>query len=241
MPTKTLKNIGFEHYYQAQQTGWVLYLEGSTDLAILRAFAKRLNHTVALEALERPFVHYVLDQPGEARKHFYGIKEAMPGLKGIALFDHLDQELPQDPGINCLMWERREIENYFCAENVLMRYAEGDEPTDLFTLAGRKDRIDAMREAIDEVTKALRTLNKPSPWSPDVKASDDVLAPLFKTFSERLQLPLVLRKSSYHQLVQYIEPKNIDDEVKTKLDAIVQVAAKAMPEKDAEGERQGKS
>ena len=35
---KSLKEIGFEQYYQAEQTGWVLYLEGSTDLAILRTF-----------------------------------------------------------------------------------------------------------------------------------------------------------------------------------------------------------
>jgi len=28
--SKSLKSIGFEHYYQAEITGWVLYLEGST-------------------------------------------------------------------------------------------------------------------------------------------------------------------------------------------------------------------
>ncbi len=38
---KALKEIGFEQYLQAQETGWVLYLEGSTDLAILRAFAEK--------------------------------------------------------------------------------------------------------------------------------------------------------------------------------------------------------
>jgi len=38
---KSLEEIGFEHYYHAEQTGWVLYLEGSTDLAILRAFAPK--------------------------------------------------------------------------------------------------------------------------------------------------------------------------------------------------------
>ena len=31
---KALKDIGFEHYVQAEKTGWVLYLEGATDLAI---------------------------------------------------------------------------------------------------------------------------------------------------------------------------------------------------------------
>lgn len=29
---KALKEIGFEHYYLAEEVGWVLYLEGSTDL-----------------------------------------------------------------------------------------------------------------------------------------------------------------------------------------------------------------
>jgi hypothetical protein len=52
---KSLKEIGFQEYYQAEQTGWVLYVEGSTDLAILRAFAKTLGHPAAA-VLERPFM-----------------------------------------------------------------------------------------------------------------------------------------------------------------------------------------
>ena len=36
--SKSLKYISFDQYYQAEQTGWVLYLEGSTDLAVLQAF-----------------------------------------------------------------------------------------------------------------------------------------------------------------------------------------------------------
>ena len=31
---KALRDIGFEQYYQAEETGWVLYLENATDLAI---------------------------------------------------------------------------------------------------------------------------------------------------------------------------------------------------------------
>ena len=42
---KALAEIGFDQYYQAEQTGWVLYLEGSTDLAILQAFASALART----------------------------------------------------------------------------------------------------------------------------------------------------------------------------------------------------
>lgn len=37
---KALREIGFDQYYLAEETGWVLYLEGSTDLAILQGLAK---------------------------------------------------------------------------------------------------------------------------------------------------------------------------------------------------------
>jgi energy-coupling factor transporter ATP-binding protein EcfA2 len=43
---KALKEIGYDQYYQAEHNGWVLYLEGSTDLAILKAFAETLAHPV---------------------------------------------------------------------------------------------------------------------------------------------------------------------------------------------------
>ena len=60
---KSLRDIGFEDYYQAEQTGWVLYLEGSTDLSIMQAFARRLKHERAIAALEQPFVKYVGNRP----------------------------------------------------------------------------------------------------------------------------------------------------------------------------------
>ncbi|MBM4050088.1 MAG: AAA family ATPase, partial [Planctomycetes bacterium] len=83
---KSLTEIGFDHYYQAEQTGWVLYLEGPTDLAILQALAVILNHPAA-QVLERPFVHYVqTNLPQRARDHFFGLHEAKTDLVGIAIF-----------------------------------------------------------------------------------------------------------------------------------------------------------
>lgn len=43
---ESLKRFGAAHYVRARETGHVLYLEGSTDLAMLRAFADRLQHSV---------------------------------------------------------------------------------------------------------------------------------------------------------------------------------------------------
>jgi hypothetical protein len=72
---KALREVSFDQYYLAEMSGWVLYLEGSTDLAILQALAKRLNHPVQ-PFLERPFVHYVANQPRKAQDHFHALREA---------------------------------------------------------------------------------------------------------------------------------------------------------------------
>jgi ABC-type multidrug transport system ATPase subunit len=224
---KALTDIGFDQYYQAEQTGWVLYLEDATDLAILQAFARLLDHP-AKDRLERPFVSYVsTNLPQKARDHFYGLREAKQDLVGIAIFDRLDKELQRNTPLTELMWSRREIENYFCSERVLMAFARGDQPNDLFSLAESARREQAMRDSIQAVSAALRTLGKPDPWSVDIKASDEFLEPLFKDFSERLKLPLVLRKSEYSMLVKFLAKNDVDQEVSQMLDAIVLVADQA--------------
>ena len=86
-----------------------------------------------------------------------------------------------------------------------------------------------MRESIQKISDFLETYEKPNPWSDDIKASDDFLDPLFKDFSKRIQLPLVLRKSEYSDLVKFMPKDKVDSEVKDKLDAIVVVASKAKP------------
>jgi len=226
---KSLSEIGFEQYYQAEQTGWVLYLEGATDLAILRAFARHMNHPAA-PLLERPFVSYVsTNRPQKARDHFYGLREAKPDLVGIAIFDRLDtDDLRRDAPLRELMWARRELENYLCSEATLLAFAAGDQPSDLFALGDRERRVQAMRDAIQVVSQAIRTLGKGDPWSPDTKASDDFLDPLFREFSRRLQQPLVLRQSDYATLVDYVPIEVIDPEIADKLDAVVAVARQAV-------------
>jgi ABC-type lipoprotein export system ATPase subunit len=220
---KALKEIGFEHYYQAEQSGWVLYLEGSTDLAILQAFAQTLGHEAAT-VLERPFVHYVGSKASAVRKHFWGLREAKDDLVGIALFDRRDRELPDDLGAEALVWKRREIENYLCQEQVLMAYAKAEQSDDLF---GQR-RQETMAGIIQELGGALRTLGM-DPWSPDIKATDEFLDILFRSYFNKLGLPNLLRKTDYHVLARFVALENIDPEVREKLDSIVRVARRAVP------------
>ena len=227
---KSLKAIGFDQYYQAEQTGWVLYLEGSTDLAILRAFAERLQHP-ALAALERPFVHYTGNVPQKARDHFYGLREAKPDLVGLALFDSLDRELPTGGTLSMMTWERREIENYLAYPETLLAYArhQMQDEHPLFEQAARDTRLSAMQAAIYEVTSARKTLGQPDPFSESVKASEDCLAPIFRIFFHKLALTNLMQKTDYHTLVEFVPEERISPEIAAKLDEIVRVAGTARP------------
>lgn len=228
---KSLRDIGFEQYYQAQQKGWILYLEGSTDMQILREFARLLDHE-ALHVLDSPFIHYVATNlPEKAREHFFGLREAKPDLVGIALFDRLNRPLQSHENLIELAWKKKEIENYFCTREVLVRFAERQVDNDkpLFEHADRSIRLEAMEQEIVEIEKAFSKLNRPSPWSAEIKATDEFLDPLFVNYSKRLGIPLCLRKNTYFTLVALMQPHEIDLEVREKLDAIAEVAARATP------------
>jgi len=225
---KSLRAIGFDQYYQAEQKGWVLYLEGSTDLAILQAFAKKLDHP-AREVLEQPFVHYVANQPPKAKDHFFGLKEAKPDLIGIAIYDWIPQELEENGRLFELKWSQREIENYLCYPETLIAYAERleDGVGPLFESTLREKQRNAMQESIEKISGALRDLGRPDPFGPDIKASDDFLGPVFKSYFEKLGLRNLMQKTDYHGLASLVPRNRIDPEVGVKLDRIVAVSGRA--------------
>ena len=231
---KSLRDIRFDDYYQAEQTGWVLFLEGSTDLAILQAFARKLDHRPAVHALERPYVHYVGNNPAAVRNHYYGLREALPDLKVAALFDRLESGELRDGHVRFLSWKRREIENYLCSQRTLEAYVRASVDEDfrsqpLFTASELDRRLSAMREAIGEVRTAMETLGRGSPWSEDAKVSDDFLTPLFQRYFQKLGLPNLMNKKDFYELADYVPEDEFDPEITEKLDAIARTAAEAQP------------
>jgi ABC-type taurine transport system ATPase subunit len=229
---KALAEIGFDQYYQAEQTGWVLYLEGSTDLAILQAFALSIGHHAA-RYLERPFVHYVANKPQRARDHFFGLREAKKDLAGLAIYDRLDREMQQPPGLWEIRWNRREIENYLCYPEVLLTYAtasaQKDQPGPLFAAAEAHKRQAIMQDCINDLVLPVALRNRDDRWWSDIKASDEFLDRLFDAFFKRLGLPNLMRKSDYHVLAELVPEGLIGPEVIEKLDSIVKVAQDARP------------
>lgn len=222
---KALSTIGFEDYLSAEKTGWVLYLEGPTDLLILRELAKISNHP-AKDHLEKPFVKYVGNQPTKAKDHFYGLLEAKSNLYGIAIYDRLETELDSSTDLIQTMWKMRELENYICKRDALLKLAKTQGVEFEGPLFAEK-WLEVMNKSIEELEQASKIYNKPSPWGTDVKSSDEFLKPLFNNFYKKLNLPVHFFKKNYHQLVQFLDKDEIDKEVIEKLDAIVDVANRA--------------
>ena len=215
----------------------MLFLEGSTDLAILQGFATKLSHARAEEVLKRPFVRYIGNKVGAAANHFHGLREACPSLVGFALFDRLDKELPGGHGLTSHMWMRREIENYLCTPETRLSWARAAAgelfgPGPLFETAWEN----VMRDCIAEIEAALRTLNKPSPWDSTTKVTDDFLDPLFDKFFKALRLPDLMLKKDYHLLVTHVPDHQIDAEITRVLDQICATASRAA---ETEDERHG--
>jgi len=222
---KSLASLGYEQFLQAEITGWVLYLEGSTDLESLRVLARILKHPAATE-LAKPFVHYVCNQPSKAREHFHGLKEAYPALRGIAIFDNSpDVTVASGGGMEQVKLSRRELENYFCSPELLRRWV-CDDPfsVDLFGHAELAARKQAMEDAITENTIPA-ALNNPAHqfWLTN-KVSDDYLPAVFTSFFGKAGLNATVSKADFAELANLLKPAEIDTEIRAVLEAIVAVA-----------------
>ncbi|MBI2759968.1 MAG: AAA family ATPase [Chloroflexi bacterium] len=226
---KSLKEIGFADFYQAELRRWVLYLEGSTDLAILRAFADRLGHAAARAALDAPFHVAVGNDLARACGHFDTLRSARPGLRGIALLDRRDDPPGTPAGLAAHFWKRREIENYLDAPRTLLAYARGSPGDNLFDQRDAAGRERIMDELIRGRTPPDALANADDPFWLRTKISDEYLDVIFAEFFKRLALPNLLRKTDYHTLARFVNAAAIDPEVRQNLDLIAQVAAAAQP------------
>lgn len=222
---QSLESVRPDQYYLAEQKGWVLYLEGSTDLNVLRAFAARLNHPAA-NALSSPFFVDIGNQPEIGRRHFNALTEAKPDLKGYLLVDQDAPELRSRENLVERKWQRREIENYLCQPETLKAYASmlGRAP-DAGPLI-ELEAADKMAETIKELTPPAALRDAADPFWVNVKASDEYLDRIFAQFAKSMGISIPLRKADYHQLVEFIPLGLIEKEVVEVLDELAGVAAR---------------
>jgi ABC-type taurine transport system ATPase subunit len=228
---KALESIRMADYYLAEQKGWLLYLEGSTDLAILRRLADRLDHPAKSVLSDSvPVIYLGNNKPQEARDHFQGLREAKPDLIGFVLLDRLEKELQTGSRLVERMWKQREIENYLVTPESLRGFVQqGLDSEDLIEAAEKRNRLEILETCLSEIIHALNLTNEPDPWGADIKVTDKFLDPLFKLFFERLGTPQRIYKRDYHGLADTLPLDEVDPEMIEVLEAIVSTSAEARP------------
>lgn len=164
----SLKHFGAEHYVKARERGYVLYVEGGTDVDMLHALALKLGHPAAELWDERINTFYVQNnfpqQDADAElerveggfgatplEHFNALRNLLPELQGLGILDN-DGRNRQERDYGALRvryWRRYEAENYFIVPDLLQRYARSRFPVDDLFAAQAHSAIDeVLREVL---------------------------------------------------------------------------------------------
>jgi ABC-type transport system involved in cytochrome c biogenesis ATPase subunit len=225
-----LNAIRFDEYYQAEQSGWVLYLEDHTDLSILRAFAARFGHP-AEASLRTAFLYPIGNHPNKGREHFHNLREAKQDLVGFLLVDRDAHGLRSGDGLEEQQWVRREIENYICQPDTLVAFARavGESKSGGPLLDYVVPAAEAMQGALQDRIAPAALRDPADPWWNTVKASDELLDLVIPEFYRRMGWYMETRKADYYRLVPHVPENLVADEIKVVLDRIEEVAAKAHP------------
>lgn len=201
----------------------VLYLEGHTDLEILRAFASVLRHP-ALELLTtRLFWKDAVSQARlgaagiQARDHYAALQLVRADLPGFEIVDgDARPEIQATPitgqGLQRLRWRRYEIESYIFHPDAIARFVEQQ-----VGVAAAKVHVADLRKHFQERHPPgfVRDPLGDYPFLIGVKARTDLIPPAL----DAAGLP-GLPYTRYHEIAALMRPEEVHPEVREKLDAI---------------------
>ena len=235
---ESLKEIKIEDYYYAEKTRFILYLEGSTDFDILKAFATKLNHKVKKYLNDDKVFRYEFadkeKKSNGAKMHFKAIKETISDGKiyGIILLDS-DNKIANDndsevENLKQERWKKYEIENYFFSAETLKEFAKreqnkrsqnlDDAPT-LFS--GELNYSEVMDEIVKNSFAPKDLKDEKSEYWSKTKASTKIEEVLMD-FYQKIGFPKGFSsKNNFHELVDCMPKNKIDPEIKEKLDLIL--------------------
>lgn len=264
----TLKHYGAEHYVKARERGYVLYVEGSTDIDMLRALGARLGHQIAEIWDDRVNSYYVQDNypsaslssemerveggfGGTPKDHFFALRQLLPDLRGLAILDNDGKGRTdfEEGGLVVKYWRRYEAENYFITPDLLEGYVVGQYGDMTLFDSFRRDARDVLDVLIRERVfagiaadfKVYRGLPPDAArvlWEAKterIKLSD-FAEEFFRRLAAKLGQRMLLRKGELHQLVAYADPQAIPNEVREKLDLLIDVFRPAAKHVELEGE-----
>jgi hypothetical protein len=200
----------------------ILYVEGNTDLNILREWAKILDHPVK-DALMQVFWKSTVweNRPGargvSSKDHYEALKLAREDLPGLIILDGDDDaRITETPltgrGLQRIRWRRYEIESYLIHPAALARYVEhkvGTGAADLHLADLEQYFADNFPPAvIRDPMGAHAFLNS-------TKARTDIIPPALAAAGVH-----GVEYTDFHEIAALMRPEEIHPEVIEKLDAI---------------------
>jgi len=135
---RDLLKIPFNEIVLAETTRRILYVEGRSDLDILRAWAKVLDHPAG-RYLNTPFCVETAERPkrNNSKRHYRALKVHVQTLQALEIQDRNGKSfegwdgdwaegcLPRKEeaaGMQLVYWPRREIESYLLHPKTLQRF-----------------------------------------------------------------------------------------------------------------------
>jgi hypothetical protein len=225
---RSLRVLSNDDIMRALQAPGVLYLEGHTDLEILRAFARVLNHPaealLTRDLFWKPTVAET--QPGKpgikAREHYDALKlvRDIPALEIVDGDSHagIATSPTTGQGFQRWRWRRYEIESYLVQPEALARFVvktvgEGGSPSHVADLEAYL--IANLPPAVIE-----RPLDN-HPYLNNTKARTEILPPALNAAG----LP-GLPYTRYHEIAAVMKPEEVHQDVREVLDTIIKAFGK---------------
>ena len=207
----------------AQDAPGILYVEGHTDISVLREWARILNHKaydlLTTSLFWKPTVwESRLGACGvQAREHYDALQLVKPGIPGLMLLDgDCRVEVPETPitgaGLQRIRWKRYEIESYLVHPAALRRFVENQ--------VGK----DAAEPHLADLDKYFQA-NFPPPFIENplsdpaflisTKARVDLIPPALEA-AGLFNIPY----TKYNEIAAVMLPDEIHPEIREKLDSI---------------------
>ena len=207
---------------QAQITRGILYVEGHTDISVLRAWAAALKHRavdlLTTELMWKPYNFQAqAHRPGiRAQDHYDSLLLTRKEFPGLELLDGgAKPEIEDTPitgsGLQRLRWRRYEIESYLVHPDALARFVES--LADAAAAPRVEDMLAYMRKEFPP-----NVIDEPlgeHPFLMATKARTQILPPVLSAAGIH-GLPY----TRYHEIAEIMQPEEIHPEVTEKLDAI---------------------
>jgi hypothetical protein len=220
---EALRVLSNDDIMLALQAPGVLYLEGHTDLEILRAFARVLGHDAeALLTRDLFWKPTVADtqqgKPGIKDVEHYGALRLVKNIPALRLVDGdshagLGSTGISGSGLQRWRWRRYEIESYLVHPEALARFV-----TATVGEAGSAENVAALRRyLVANLPPAVieRPLDNHA-FLNSTKAREEILPPALSEAG----LP-GLPYTRYHEIAALMRPEEIHPDVRETLDVIV--------------------